>query len=112
MHIFGDVYYFQQDNASVHVSKDANKYFEEKNIKLLKWPVKSPDLNPIENLWGLMARKVYENGRRQFANKKSLIQAIKDTWAEIGLETVQSLVKSMPDRCAEVLLNRGHKIDF
>ena len=24
---FGDKYYFQQDNASVHVSKDANKYF-------------------------------------------------------------------------------------
>ncbi|KAG3001110.1 hypothetical protein PC128_g16898 [Phytophthora cactorum] len=43
------------------------QFFEEQEINLLDWPARSLDLNPIENLWALLARKVYPNGR-QYAN--------------------------------------------
>jgi hypothetical protein len=42
---------FQQDNASIHMSGHSLVWFAEKNIPLLDWPARSPDLNPIENLW-------------------------------------------------------------
>lgn len=45
--IGGRGWIFQQDNASVHVSNSSMAWFERKRLRLLGWPAKSPDLNPI-----------------------------------------------------------------
>ena len=55
-------YVFQQDNASIHVSTSAKLWFEANSLNLLDWSAKSPVFNPIENVWGLLAREVYKNG--------------------------------------------------
>ncbi|OQS53850.1 tc3a [Ecytonucleospora hepatopenaei] len=55
---------YQQDNASVHVGGEMSGFFEEKGISLLDWPACSPDLNPIENLWGWMVRRIYLGGAK------------------------------------------------
>ena len=67
---------FQQDNASIHTAEVTKAWFEDKNVTLLDWPAKAPDLNPIENLWGFLSRHVYIQGR-QFETKESLICCIK-----------------------------------
>jgi hypothetical protein len=33
-------------------------YLKRKRIRELRWPPKSPDLNPIENLWGIVKSKM------------------------------------------------------
>ena len=43
------------------------------NLKVLKWPARSPHLNPIENVWGVLAREVYSNGKQYFS-----VQELKD----------------------------------
>ena len=46
----GQDFIFQQDNASIHTAKVTKAWFEDKNVTVLDWPAKTPDLNPIETL--------------------------------------------------------------
>ena len=54
---------FQQDNAPIHVARSIMKWFESHNINVLDWPSLRPDLNLIENIWGLMERDIYSGGK-------------------------------------------------
>ena len=56
--IGGRGWIFQQDNARIHTSALTKNFLSQKGVTLLDWPAKSPDLNPIENLWGIVARDV------------------------------------------------------
>ena len=97
---------FQQNNPSIHVSEQSQEWFQQKFIPLLQWPACSPDCNPIENLWGILASKVYANGR-QFTTIQELRLCITECWNEIEVKTLQQLVKSMPSRIFEVIKRNG-----
>lgn len=105
--IGGQDWVFQQDNAPCHASKSTIAWLQAKNIRVLQWPARSPDLNPIENLWGILVRIVYANGR-QFKDAQSLKQAIMEAWEEIPSNTLRKLVDSMKNRLFEVINKNGN----
>ena len=72
-----------------------------KKKRLLDYPACSLDLNPIENLWGLIIAKVYEGGR-QYSAISELKNAILDAWGKIPSVQLK-LVDSMPSRIFEFI---------
>ena len=97
---------FMQDNAAVHTSRRSVEWFREKGIEVLPWPAKSPDLNPIENVWYLLSRKVYGGGT-QYYSVEELTKAILKAWDEITEEVVIGLYNTMSRRLSKVFAGKG-----
>jgi len=55
------------------LSKKMRKFFEEKDITILDWSGNSPDLNPIENLWAIIERRIEKT---ECSTVQKLISAI------------------------------------
>ncbi len=57
--LYGDAdFIFQQDLAPAHSAKATSTWFKDHGIPVLNWPANSPDLKPLENLWGIVERKM------------------------------------------------------
>ncbi|GBL79166.1 Transposable element Tc3 transposase [Araneus ventricosus] len=96
---------YQHDNAPTHISSATKNYLNSKNVTVLEWPPMIPDLNPIENEWGIMSRKVYENGR-QFYSVYALKRATESAWYNLEPEILQTLIISMEKTCIRCLTEK------
>jgi len=92
--------------VSIHSSRFTKTFLKEKKIQLLGWPSKSPDVNPIENLWGSLVRVVYENGK-QYDNVTKLKEAILKAWDKVEKATLQKLSDSIQSKIFEVICKLG-----
>jgi transposase len=34
------------------------EFLKEEKVRVLPWPVKSPDLNPMEDMWSIVKRRI------------------------------------------------------
>jgi len=70
---------------------------------VLPWPSYSPDLNPIENIWALLKRRVEKKIKAMVARKEKVAQdvfiaVVKKEWDEIPIAAILTSIKSMPER--------------
>ena len=101
-----DDYIFQEDNAPIHTARVAKRWKEDNDITNLPWPAQSPDLNPIENIWDELDRKVRKH-KPLPKNQNDLWQILQEEWSKLDENIYKNLVDSMPRRIAAVIENRG-----
>ncbi len=103
--LYGDAdFIFQQDLAPAHTAKGTKSWFNDHGVTVLDWPANSPDLNPIENLWGIVKRKMRDTRPN---NADELKATVKETWACIPPQQCHKLITSMPRRIEAVIKAKG-----
>lgn len=95
-----------QDNSTVHTA-NLTKIFMEANpqLKFVKLPPHSPDLNPIENVWGYVVDKVEA---RKPKNLQDLKAAVHEEWNNVPYWYIVNIYKSMPERIKTVVEKKGY----
>jgi len=102
-------YIYQDDNDPKHRAKIITKWKNDNNIECLNWPSSSPDLNPIENIWGLMKNSIR---KQQSKNMDDLKKNIISFWNNLDKDHILNTIKSMPKRLEKVINNDGGSIDY
>ncbi len=103
--LYGDAdFIFQQDLAPAHTAKGTKSWFNDHGVTVLDWPANSPDLNPIENLSGIVKRKMRDTRPN---NADDLKATVKETWASIPPQQSHKLITSMPRRTEAVIKAKG-----
>lgn len=101
---------FLLDNAPAHAKGGTPEFLAAKGVSVLpNWPPNSPDLNPIENAWGIIKPQVY---RQEYYTLEQLKAAVLHAWAALPLSMLRNLMLSMPKRVDKVLRNRGAYIGY
>ena len=95
---------FMQDNAPAHAAASTRAFLEQRGISILEWPGNSPDLNPIEHLWGWVQNRL---PRLLPRNANELWQLVQREWRRVPTELVRRLFNSMPRRLAAVIEAEG-----
>jgi transposase len=95
---------FQQDGAPCHTSKVAQRWFASHRLHLLPWAPSSPDMSPIENVWGMMKKKIRKERPR---TKEELMAALRRIWDNITPARCKELVSTMHNRVQALLNAKG-----
>ncbi|GFX65501.1 transposable element Tcb2 transposase [Trichonephila clavipes] len=104
----GDKFVFMDDNATCHRTLAVQNCLDSEGIQRLVWPARSPDLNPIENVWDALGRQVAGRNYPP-TNKNTLIRALTEEWDKLPQQLLDSVVQSMVRRveCC-ITLHGGH----
>ena len=107
--LIGDNFVFQKCNDPKHSSNYCGNYLRRKKaagvLTVMNWLLQSPDLNPIEQIWELIDRKL---DKSHVKIKETLWSEIKRSWETIRVEAIET----MPERCRATIKAKGGQTKY
>ncbi|KAG1136550.1 hypothetical protein G6F37_012573 [Rhizopus arrhizus] len=103
---------FQHDNDPKHTSKLVKQYLEQQFYNILEWLAQSPDLNPIENMWSLLNRRLndYETAPKCM---NELYERITKALCDLMKpEECQKVIETMSKRIKQCTKNKERWTDY
>ncbi|GFX74561.1 DDE_3 domain-containing protein [Trichonephila clavipes] len=88
----GDKFVIMDDNATCHRTLAVQDCLDSESIQRLVWPARSPDLNPIENVWDALGRQVAGRNYPP-TNKNTLIRALTEEWDKLPQQLLDNVVQ-------------------
>ena len=98
---------YQQDGAPVHRAATTTRWRRLHGVKQFNagvWPAQSPDLNPIEHVWPVLARVIQG---AVYTSRDSLWHAIQLAVSQVDPAYIRKLYDSMPRRLAACIAAKG-----
>ncbi|GFX14621.1 transposable element Tcb2 transposase [Trichonephila clavipes] len=90
--VVGDKFVFMDDNATCHRTLAVQDCLDSEGIQRLVWLARSPDLNPIENVWDTLGRQV--SGRiYPPTNKNTLIRTLTEEWDKLPQQLLDNVLQ-------------------
>lgn len=100
----------QQDGAPIHTSRYTKAYFQNHNIEILPdWPLNSPDLIIIENVWGEIKRKLPSHN---ISTINELWDGIQTEFYNMPNEFIENPYNSIDRRLNHVIFSKGNNIRY
>ena len=105
---------FQQDGASPQRAKTVKAWLASEDIEVLKWPARSPDLSPIENLWNMLKEEIGPLNHIGPNQKEELTQVVTEAWERLRNKPrfLTRLYGSMKRRMLEVIAKKGAQTKY
>ena len=106
---------FLQDGDPSQNSRLANDAMEEVPCRLFKIPPRSPDLNPIENIFKVVGDKLRKDALEKGIEKETYEQfcfRVKKTLMKYPTEAIDRTIESMVKRIDAVIKSRGNRTKY
>ncbi|GFV36249.1 transposable element Tcb1 transposase [Trichonephila clavipes] len=89
----GGKFVFTDDMATCHRTFAVQDCVDSEGIQRLVWPVRSPDLNLLENVWDALGRQIAGRNYPP-TNKNTLIRLLTEEWDKLPQQLMDNVVQT------------------
>ena len=102
---------FLKDGDPTQNSRKAKKAFDDVGCRMFSIPARSPDINPIENMFNNVRKKLREDAIEHHIEHESyeeFCNRVKTTLLNFSRDIIDSTIESLPKRMKLIMKGKGH----